>query len=109
MATAACTIADCHYRGSGCIAPVALSQSPPLYCALQTITTDVPGTAGSPVPGFKPTSAPASYEAPLSVPVFSRRREVLVGRVAMAGFYSACMWEVRATLLAAAVPVAVGV
>eukprot|EP00878_Enallax_costatus_P000218 GHUV01000279.1.p1 GENE.GHUV01000279.1~~GHUV01000279.1.p1 ORF type:complete len:297 (+),score=66.58 GHUV01000279.1:219-1109(+) len=59
----------------------------------QTTATDTHGRAGSPVPGFKPTSAPPAYEAPLSVPVFSRRREVIVGRIAMAGFYSACMWE----------------
>eukprot|EP00879_Flechtneria_rotunda_P021348 GHRR01022499.1.p1 GENE.GHRR01022499.1~~GHRR01022499.1.p1 ORF type:complete len:209 (-),score=51.91 GHRR01022499.1:1006-1632(-) len=36
---------------------------------------------------------PPAFEAPLNTPVFSRRREVLVGRVAMAGFYASCMWE----------------
>ena len=69
---------------------------------MQATSTDAHGRAGSPVPGFKPTSAPPAFEAPLSVPVFSRRREVLVGRVAMAGFYSACMWEVSSMLVASA-------
>jgi hypothetical protein len=41
---------------------------------------------------------PESFEASLSVPVFSRRREVFVGRAAMAGFYASCMWEVSATV-----------
>jgi hypothetical protein len=41
---------------------------------------------------------PESFEASLSVPVFSRRRELFVGRAAMAGFYASCMWEVSVLL-----------
>jgi len=56
-------------------------------------------TAVQPTAPAKATP-PGAYQAPLDVPVFSRRREVLVGRVAMAGFYASCMWEVRSNLVA---------
>jgi hypothetical protein len=51
--------------------------------------------ATRPAPGAAPAPKQPAFEAPLSVPVFSRRREVFVGRVAMAAFYASLQWEVR--------------
>jgi hypothetical protein len=56
---------------------------------------DAPVVVPPPSQGKGWLGGPEAFEASLSVPVFSRRREVFVGRAAMAGFYASCMWEVR--------------
>lgn len=56
-------------------------------------TPDAPVTVPTPTQGKGWLGGPEAFEASLSVPVFSRRREVFVGRAAMAGFYASCMWE----------------
>jgi hypothetical protein len=56
---------------------------------------DAPVVVPPPAQGKGWLGGPEAFEASLSVPVFSRRREVFVGRAAMAGFYASCMWEVR--------------
>eukprot|EP00882_Tetradesmus_deserticola_P000159 GHRQ01000180.1.p1 GENE.GHRQ01000180.1~~GHRQ01000180.1.p1 ORF type:complete len:309 (+),score=87.76 GHRQ01000180.1:165-1091(+) len=58
---------------------------------------DAPVVVPPPKQGKGWLGGPAAFEASLSVPVFSRRREVFVGRAAMAGYYASCMWE--ATLM----------
>lgn len=57
-------------------------------------TPDAPVAVPTPTQGKGWLGGPEAFEASLSVPVFSRRREVFVGRAAMAGFYASCMWEV---------------